>query len=1408
MTETPPPEPATETKPPAQKARRSMLRLGALIAGGVIAGLIALLVLTLVGGRLYLVSGPGRELVESFVQGKRISRYGRINVEGLSGDLFDDFTLRRVTITDAKGVWLEARDVRVDWTYWPLITRRFHATEINARQVRLIRRPIVEPVTTPPKPPPLAVDIDKLTGEIELLEGFSKEYGRWRVDGELKLPRFGTKTGRVAADSLNRPGDFLRATFSLGDGLDTLRLNLRASESRGGPLAGSLGYSPDRPFTARAIVNGEAVDAVVRTGDFTPLVLKGRYGAAGSQISGYFDFSGSDLLEPFVERVGRTARFGFATVPDRTRSGVQGMAWVVQADNLTSRAQGLIKVSDQSTEGIQVEVQTPSLTRLAGINLAGASAYQGVFSGDARTWRLEGQATLNAAEIASYRAGRLSGPITVSAERGRYEVEGDARVVGGSSEGMVGALLGSQPRTQFQLTRMADGALLLNRVQATGQALTLQGSGARNLLGGLNFKGRAEITDASRIRPGARGSFGGVLNASSARAGAPWRLTLDGRGRELTVGLGELDRLLGASPRLQLAGLLNNGRVSVDQARLTGAQGQASARGVIEGDGRLRLALDWTAQGPFGVGPIEIGGNMQGDGALTGSLAQPRADLRARFDRIDIGALDLTDANLVLAFRKGADASDGRAAITAASTYGPAEASGNFFLGGNRIRLTDVAVNAGGVTAQGAVTLANNFPSSADLSFTARPGAFLTAGEAQGRILLTEGAGDEAAVVAVTGRNVRLANSPYTIRALQLNGRGTLARLPFTLALNAGGPTPVQFNGSGVFSRSDKAQTLTLSGQGRVREVAFSTRSPAVGAIAGDGRVVKLDVNLGGGVLLADLRQDSRAAVLTADLTSVELGSIAPDLRGRVTGRVALRGQGSDLSGSANVALAQLRSVDAPRGLAVDGRVDATLLDDQLRIQASAASNGALQATADVTLPVAASAAPLRLAIARTERMSGEVSIQGQVQPIWDLFVGGGRSLSGQVQARASLGGSLNAPNLNGRIDVTQGGFQDSGSGVRLADLTLAARFDDELAIVERFSATDGSGGTATGEGRLGLRVGALSNLRLTLNRFRLIDNDIAEARASGPITASRAADGKITLAGRLDIDEARIQPNLPGSNGIIRMDVVEINRPGGDPEPDGAEAPPRSQSPIALDIVLRSPNDDVRVVGRGLNVALDVNARVQGTIARPILSGRAEVVRGDWEFAGRRFIFDDDGVVTLSTDPKQIRLNLAATREDPAITATVQVTGTADRPEIQLTSTPALPEDEILSQVLFGRSASQLSPFEAAQLAAGAASLAGGGGFDVLGNLRELAGLDRLTFSGEASSLQVAGGRYVTDDVYIEVIGGGETGAAVNVEWRPRRNLAVSTTFGGQGEAALSVRWRREYGRPGGARDGRPNRN
>jgi translocation and assembly module TamB len=295
-------------------------------------------------------------------------------------------------------------------------------------------------------------------------------------------------------------------------------------------------------------------------------------------------------------------------------------------------------------------------------------------------------------------------------------------------------------------------------------------------------------------------------------------------------------------------------------------------------------------------------------------------------------------------------------------------------------------------------------------------------------------------------------------------------------------------------------------------------------------------------------------------------------------------------------------------------------------------------------------------------------------------------------------------------------------------------------------------------------------------------------------VTESRDLDEARDILDRIiTVDRADIAANPPTPSGVVPMDVIEVNRPAKTGPIRSWEQPP-SRIQVALDVTLRAPRR-VFVQGRGLDLEMSVDAHVTGTSAAPILTGSAHVVRGDYDLAGRRFQFDQRGSVELSMHPEQIRLDLSAVRDDPSLTATIRITGTAARPRILLTSSPALPQDEILARVLFGSSTAQLSPYQAAQLAAGLSSMAGGGGFDVIGNLRDLANLDRLAFGGtDLTGVTVSGGKYITDDVYLELTGGGREGPSVQVEWRVRRNLSIISRLSGQGDSRISVRWRRDY--------------
>ena len=82
-----------------------------------------------------------------------------------------------------------------------------------------------------------------------------------------------------------------------------------------------------------------------------------------------------------------------------------------------------------------------------------------------------------------------------------------------------------------------------------------------------------------------------------------------------------------------------------------------------------------------------------------------------------------------------------------------------------------------------------------------------------------------------------------------------------------------------------------------------------------------------------------------------------------------------------------------------------------------------------------------------------------------------------------------------------------------------------------------------------------------------------------------------------------------------------------------------------------------------------------------------------------------------------------------------------------------------------------------------------------MIGNLRTFARLDRLAFGGdETSGVTVSGGKYLTDDIYLELTGGGRDGPSAQVEWRIRKNLSILSRLTGQSGNRIAVRWRKDY--------------
>ena len=132
-------------------------------------------------------------------------------------------------------------------------------------------------------------------------------------------------------------------------------------------------------------------------------------------------------------------------------------------------------------------------------------------------------------------------------------------------------------------------------------------------------------------------------------------------------------------------------------------------------------------------------------------------------------------------------------------------------------------------------------------------------------------------------------------------------------------------------------------------------------------------------------------------------------------------------------------------------------------------------------------------------------------------------------------------------------------------------------------------------------------------------------------------------------------------------------------------------------------------------------------------------------------------------------------------------------RPRSASRSVPDLPEDEVLAQLIFGRSVGSLSAVQALQLADGVAGLAGGGS-GVFTRLREQFGLDDLDIrTDEAGNAAVTAGRYISENVYTDVtVEDGGTGVSINIDLTP--SLTARGGVDSDGTSSLGVFFERDY--------------
>lgn len=590
---------------------------------------------------------------------------------------------------------------------------------------------------------------------------------------------------------------------------------------------------------------------------------------------------------------------------------------------------------------------------------------------------------------------------------------------------------------------------------------------------------------------------------------------------------------------------------------------------------------------------------------------------------------------------------------------------------------------------------------------------------------------------------------------------------------------------------------------GKVGEIDLRLDAPAtIRYDAGVLTVTPLRIGVAGGNLHAGGEYSPEKLALEGGWEGIPLSLAAlagaPELDGSTTGNLTLNGTLAAPDIAATLALVDVRISD-PESTAtpLNLSLDATLNRDGLRAQLKADAGVGVRAEAQLSAPVHPQLQPFDPGYDDGTPLDGQFRADIDLAALPALLLIDDQQMSGQLKADMALRGTLGNPGTTGFMEIAQGYYENAASGTILDQLAVRLDADEDAIRLTRFSASDTVGGSITAEGDVQLNAEQQFPFKLdiALHDPRLVHRDEISAKADGTLSLSGDATGA-KVAGVLRAGPAYIA--IPERLPAQQVTTVEFTEVGGEdevPEEDTEEVPPYR---IALDITCDIPGQ-VFVRGPTLDSEWEGNLKIAGFADDPLIKGVLNIRKGYLDFLGSTFQLDESTIAFDGTSPPSPYLNVLAKSEKKDLTALLRLEGDVSSLSIKLDSDPPVPRDEILSQVLFGQSVSEISAVQAIQLARYAPLFSSKlSAVSVLGSgSAKPFMLDRLNLrSGSgAGDASVSAGKYLGNDLYVEFEQGlGSQKSEASIEWRFAPHWALKGKTGSNAEGGAGLFWKKNY--------------
>lgn len=1411
-----------------------------------LAAVVMLLAATVGGLLAFLGTDAGRSWLAATIEGAASDPQGlRVRIEGLDGHPLDALAIARITLADPEGDWLVVEGARLDWAPSALLGRLLRVDLLAADRIHVRRQPALPADPDAEPGAPLGDPLARLPVAIEL--------GALRVDRlVLDEPVVGTPVmAGIEATATARPD---RARLGLAieraDGVpgrldarldyrpaaNLFMLDVTGAEPEGGVLARLLDLPGLPAMSVRVAGDGPLAswhgDAALEAGGETLLASAIRVAGSEERLSlGLDGYTRIDRLLPAdtADLLGPRLDFSLAaTMIEGSRLEIADL--VLDAAPARIGASGAVDL-DAGTVDATVRadrIDSDWIARMA----PDVDVSEPRLVLHARGALASPRVELDAGAARITVAGTAVERVTLAAQAdptdaAMTEIAVDLALHAAGARLDDGTPIGEVTLDAAGLVDVAAARLRLDTVALDGEGIRLAFAGDVGF-DGPEVTGRvtAEVADLARLPAGVELPLDGPASLATHLAYAPDGLVLDDL--ELRTGFAQL------AARIALDGAFERldariARLDVELAPLSGLAGTPLA-------GRL------AAEGTFG-----------------GALGDPEADLRLTGTDLAVDGRPLGRLTVGATSQTLASGPSGRLEATLAAPEGTVRLATRFAHRAEAIALDDVDLRLPGARvsgslraplAAGAVTGELRVAGD-DLGQALAIAGIDGSGRLDGRIRLDDARGSQrvAADLALADFVLRMdEGEPVTLAEATLAASATLA-----------GDTPIsaRLRASGLAAAPLAAETITLSADGSLAQarlalelggaIDLDQRQPvelrlvadlaaaettAIRIVEGDGRFAREPFTLARGAeitlgvegeqvsgfgiagafgrlaLDAARRGEALDGTLTVSEGDLEaLGRLVPgiDATGSFQVRATLAGTTARPTGRLALELAEVRSPEVEDAPPLDLTVAAVLDPERLTLDAAAGGFAEDPLRLNATLGRRGEYGPLGFGDASP--LTFGLRWRGNIAPLMAVAPIDEHRVTGNAEVTLGLGGTLGGPRASGEIVLADGSYEHLEHGTRLRFARLAIRGEGRELVLEPFEADDGAGGRLTANGRIVLDTDAGTPLEVTveLAQARLVRRDEVTGALSGRLEVTGTVT-EMDVHGRFRTDgvEIDIGRDLPPS--VVSLDVREIGRRPGAPEQPEPEPEPRQREEagvIRLDIEVDMP-DRVFVRGRGLDSEWQGRVTVTGTAAAPRIAGLIQSRRGRLDFAGKAFTVQPSRIRISERAAGGVEavLDINAETRQRDLTVLVSVTGPADEPAIALSSIPELPDDEVLSRLLFDRSAGALSPLEAAMLARSLSTLRGGGGgggllaFDPITEIRQAVGLDVLRVDmAEGSGPVVETGRYLADGVFVGVRQGAAAGTgSVVVEIELFDTVTVDSRVKPDGSNDVGVKFRWNY--------------